>query len=739
MAKQWIDYKQGTDTGYENSDSIQPVADGETANQTVFRRPSENLRQRTEIVRDAVEENLYLRDVDRALTVWGGGNVTWNGTSTVAGNGKFTITADLYVAPVTGIGDSGSTPEIASAFGTLTLQKTGPANGIVVTSKKRNYEGGDKISVEIILDNGIGGNTDITVAGTPANKIQIKVKNTTTLNHVITDVAANVTANALVGMALAGGAASGDIILAPQSEQYIQGNWDSELHVITAANLASFFTTAANVLEDGDALCIWYNNNIEGTVSADTSDPKGGVLGGRRESIVENANYTIPVGSLFNSRVNPERLPNSLPVCRAVEGGTKLKFIDGSTFVYGASASPLGGTGYALKTDLAATTAGKGASTIGIEDSGAVFTATTVEGALAELDGDITTLSSNTTSSLALKVAKAGDTMSGNLLPSATGLDLGSGSAFWDAYLNTVTLNGNVNPVTDGGASIGNTNKLATLGTRRAIIDNSAGTSTNYALDVTAHTSQDTDIAPIILRHGTADAARGPMVNIIGKQGNTNVWYDEFGYYRPRGRYFVDDMQYANGTSGETVFDGRWAVTLTGSGSRDTTNDGYVQFTTGATISSTITAVAAAPKVNRSARPLFRALVQLTVDLTNRTDRIGIENVAYFERQTGVSNNWYLVTPSGGASVDLGFAPTVGQDYIYQLAITADGKIDVQIYRTYMQPVPVAGTVDVNTTVTTTISTNAGQPFIYTETQNTVTKSTRVHMVECYSHRIISV
>lgn len=42
-----------------------------------------------------------------------------------------------------------------------------------------------------------------------------------------------------------------------------------------------------------------------------------------------------------------------------------------------------------LKTDLASTAAGKGASTIGIEDTAAVFTATTVEGALAELESRV--------------------------------------------------------------------------------------------------------------------------------------------------------------------------------------------------------------------------------------------------------------------------------------------------------------------------------------------------------------
>lgn len=51
-------------------------------------------------------------------------------------------------------------------------------------------------------------------------------------------------------------------------------------------------------------------------------------------------------------------------------------------------------TDAALRSDLAATTAALGASLVGIEDSGALITATTVEGALAENRGAIDTLES---------------------------------------------------------------------------------------------------------------------------------------------------------------------------------------------------------------------------------------------------------------------------------------------------------------------------------------------------------
>lgn len=54
-------------------------------------------------------------------------------------------------------------------------------------------------------------------------------------------------------------------------------------------------------------------------------------------------------------------------------------------------------TGAAQKTDLASTSASKGASLVGVQDSGGNFTATTVETVLAELAADIAALPSPTT------------------------------------------------------------------------------------------------------------------------------------------------------------------------------------------------------------------------------------------------------------------------------------------------------------------------------------------------------
>ena len=51
--------------------------------------------------------------------------------------------------------------------------------------------------------------------------------------------------------------------------------------------------------------------------------------------------------------------------------------------------------------DLASTSNGKGASTIGIEDAAAQFTATTVEAALLEIDGRIDTVKAETSVVLA--------------------------------------------------------------------------------------------------------------------------------------------------------------------------------------------------------------------------------------------------------------------------------------------------------------------------------------------------
>lgn len=351
MAQQRITYKQGNDSGENDVSSIQPVADGEAANQTTFRRPSDNLRVRTEAVRTFADNQLRLRDEDRAFGLFSSGNITWDGTVASAGTGKFHLGADLWLVPFLTPGKDSNTPPVQSFFGTLTLNKTGPAAGIVVTSRKRSYEYGDKITVEILLDNGIGSPAVVVTSGTPLVHITVTVKNTTTLNDVMSAITADTNANNLVSTALAGGALGADIIVSPQAIQTISGNYDGEAHIITDANLQSFFTADSNnLLKEGDTLAVWYNELIEGTVSGDSSDPKGGsVLGGRFESIPENTNTTLPTGSLFNSRVHPERLPNAIPVAKVMNGS--LIMTDGTKIAKGVGGVALGASTITINDD----------------------------------------------------------------------------------------------------------------------------------------------------------------------------------------------------------------------------------------------------------------------------------------------------------------------------------------------------------------------------------------------------
>ena len=65
MADQNIDFREGGDSGErDNPDAIERYNDGEPASETVFRRPPENLRSRTEILRTEGEDQKYLQDSD---------------------------------------------------------------------------------------------------------------------------------------------------------------------------------------------------------------------------------------------------------------------------------------------------------------------------------------------------------------------------------------------------------------------------------------------------------------------------------------------------------------------------------------------------------------------------------------------------------------------------------------------------------------------------------------------------
>lgn len=333
--KQFLDFTSNTanDTGENNAASVQPIANGETVDQTVLNRPSESLRQRTEAVRNVEADSLYLRDADRVLVLAGPGKITWPGSTTVAATGIPVIDNNLYLLPMLtpGFPQASPIPPVASAFGALHLKRASDSmNSILVTSQRRSYAAGDQINITVTP--GAVFSCVLDVETTYQRTIRIVgVIGVTTLGQTITALI-GLTPTApdntqLVLAALEGGALGSDLLLTTQAKQYITGNYDGEGHTITPANLASFFVTnPLQALGEGDSLCVNF------AMVSDTAS-----TGGRRQAIPENSNTAIPAGAYFNSRVHPENLVNALPICKVINGslvfGTGVEIPAGSTNV----------------------------------------------------------------------------------------------------------------------------------------------------------------------------------------------------------------------------------------------------------------------------------------------------------------------------------------------------------------------------------------------------------------------
>jgi len=271
------------------------------------------------------------KNATQFLTCTGGvGTMSTGGAVTNPLTGFLTLSDNLYLVPflTPGFPQTLPTPPVASVYGTLTLLRAGALSGITVTSNRRSYAGGDKISVVVI-----SGGSLSAVVGADGRTISLTVVlGVTTLSSIITALnalTADTPAVQLVIASLASGAAGGDFIhTVAQAKQFITGNYDGEGHTITPAALSSFFATGTNYLAEGDTLCVRY--------AAMREDPAGpSPLGGRRESIPENLNTSIPVGGFFNSRVSPQYLVNALPIAKVLSD--RIVFINGATLPSGAS------------------------------------------------------------------------------------------------------------------------------------------------------------------------------------------------------------------------------------------------------------------------------------------------------------------------------------------------------------------------------------------------------------------
>jgi hypothetical protein len=342
MAKQNVDFAQSgptLDTGERDSTAIRPINNAEGATETVFRRPSENLRTRTETLKDEVAALKYIADADRVLVALGGGDLTWQGIVSGGGTGKLVTTADLFIRPF--ISPTTATRAKATIRGVL-FQTILTQVGLIVPP--RAYSGANDISVQ--LQGSDGATLAVAVSGTPADNVVITLNTNastgTTKQQLVDflnlDSAALVYRNLGLTAALDVGAVGTDKV-APGGGfistdfQVLSGAVDAEAHLITAAGLASFFTDSSNLMQNGDVLCIWYDKLVNGAG------------GGRRESTADlPENSANADANLFLLRRFPERLPLAIPVARV--DSDLLRMVDGTIFLKNSTGSLSGGLGY---------------------------------------------------------------------------------------------------------------------------------------------------------------------------------------------------------------------------------------------------------------------------------------------------------------------------------------------------------------------------------------------------------
>lgn len=341
--RQVIDFRSSNgDTDYPESNAILPVTDGEAANQTILRRPTENTRLRTELLRTLLREYACLADANMRLYCAVPGNVvTFEGVFP-ANSGAFSLGTDLVLVSMGSPGRSTSYPFIGSSKASLSVG-TLANNEVVFTSVKKQWEGSsfpaadaNEVTVEIVA----GSSVTVTLKGAAGNLNHIYitiVSGTTTCNDLIAAVngsAANTLVLASLGSGSTGTNAAG--LWGPAqwagdyTKRFLKGGVAGVVHTVPTSALSSFFAAStANRIQEGDMIGIWYDKNVDTTGT-----------GGRLQSTYENSNYALTAGQLFNSRREPEKIPNCIPICKCVNS-TTLLFAEGS-FIQVGYPAPLG-------------------------------------------------------------------------------------------------------------------------------------------------------------------------------------------------------------------------------------------------------------------------------------------------------------------------------------------------------------------------------------------------------------
>lgn len=329
----FVDYTNLGDTGTNTAGAIQPIADGEAGSAATFNRSPQNLRSRTEIQRDIVEDLLYYRDVAPRylIDLSGGGLLSWE----VGGVGRVNNTTALSLRPFVGprtdvkgtlyIGTAASnqlrytvaaTAYAADGMNAITIEHrsvTGTVTPVVTISAGPVYH------ILVLFDAANTGHSagvvqplvSSAIAGVGALASKLVVSTSAVPAVAILATSGRVPLNVRTHTGGLSGTASADL----------------EEHTLAAGALDTFTTT--NPLQEGDLLAVRYDYVAE---DAGT--------GGRAQSSVARGSADI-AANLFLAQAHPEWLPGCVPLCKVVHG--RLVWVDGTILASGTSMAP-GGT-----------------------------------------------------------------------------------------------------------------------------------------------------------------------------------------------------------------------------------------------------------------------------------------------------------------------------------------------------------------------------------------------------------
>jgi len=398
-----ISFSNGTDTGEADAASIAPLQNGERFSASTFGRPMDNLRQRTDTLREEANNTRLLRDHDRAMFMYLDGappGITWGGTTASGGTGALVLAAGnvLTIVPAYTAGAARSLyyEGVGTRYPTRyahTELSDGLNHLIRVLADVAAFDGGNSISVTITDVPSSGAiNVDVQGDGTVSDPSllpgarNIVVTYDSGLGHTIASVISAVNshpaAGALVTLSYAGAGSTADGMYdVPKST--LAGGLDGVHFRVTTAVLASFFSASVdNLLREGDTLGIYFATEAA-----------------RRQATQENSSASdLLVGSLVNLSREPEKAQFCVPIGKVIQG--TLQLVNGFPLVKDSTYSAVVNTDITLRADLtralgsppAADANSYGAEVVSVYMDGITMPASqaySVQEVLTEIDTDL--------------------------------------------------------------------------------------------------------------------------------------------------------------------------------------------------------------------------------------------------------------------------------------------------------------------------------------------------------------